>query len=104
MMMGEAVKQMKKQSDIISEVAPKVGNNNNNTNFNLNIFLNEDCKDAVDWGECLMSIDLEVDDLQALKNSNITTSISNAICNKIKIRKNKGSVSMVCSVFHRLKV
>jgi len=83
MMMGEALKQMKKQSDIISELAPKVGNNNNNTNFNLNIFLNEDCKDAVDWGEFLMSIDLEVDDLQALKNSNITTSISNAICNKI---------------------
>ena len=83
MMMGEALKQMKKQSDIISELVPKVGNNNNNTNFNLNIFLNEDCKDAVDWGEFLMSIDLEVDDLQALKNSNITTSISNAICNKI---------------------
>lgn len=82
-MMGEALKQMKKQSDIISELVPKVGNNNNNTNFNLNIFLNEDCKDAVDWGEFLMSIDLKVDDLHALKNSNITTSISNAICNKI---------------------
>jgi len=82
-MMGEALNQMKKQSDVISELVPKVGNNNNNTQFNLNIFLNEDCKDAIDWSDFLKSIELEVNDLKELKNSDITTSISTAICNKI---------------------
>ncbi len=82
-MMGEALKQMKKQSDVISELVPKVGNNNNNTQFNLNIFLNEDCKDAIDWTDFVKSIELEVNDLKTLKDSNITTSISNAICSKI---------------------
>lgn len=82
-MMGEALKQMKKQSDVISELVPKVGNNNNNTQFNLNIFLNEDCKDAIDWSDFVKSIEFEVNDLKALKDSNITTSISNAICNKM---------------------
>jgi len=82
-MMGEALNQMKKQSDVISELVPKVGNNNNNTQFNLNIFLNEDCKDAIDWSDFVKSIEFEVNDLKALKDSNITTSISNAICNKM---------------------
>ena len=79
----EALKQMKKQSDVISELVPKVGNNNNNTQFNLNIFLHEDCKDAINWTDFVNSIELEMSSLKKLKDSNITDSISTAICNKI---------------------
>jgi hypothetical protein len=82
-MMGDALEQIKKQSQQIDELIPKVGNNNNNTQFNLNIFLNEECKDAVDWSDFLKSIEIELCDLEVLKDSNITTSISNVICNKI---------------------
>jgi len=82
-MMGDAMEQIKKQSDQIDELIPKVGNNNNNTQFNLNIFLKEECKDAIDWNEFLKSIELEVEDLKKLKNSNLTMGISDAICNKI---------------------
>jgi hypothetical protein len=82
-MMGDAMQHIKKQSDQIDELIPKVGNNNNNTQFNLNIFLKEECKDAIDWNEFLKSIELDVEDLKKLKNSNLTMGISDAICNKI---------------------
>ena len=82
-MMGDAMEQIKKQSEQIDELIPKVGNNNNNTQFNLNIFLKEECKDAIDWNEFLKSIELEVEDLKKLKNGNLTSGISHAICSKI---------------------
>jgi hypothetical protein len=37
-MMSDAMNQIKRQSEQIDELIPKVGNNNNNTQFNLNIF------------------------------------------------------------------
>tara|TARA_Y100000741_G_C18259043_1_gene559984 strand:+ start:1623 stop:2465 length:843 start_codon:yes stop_codon:yes gene_type:complete len=83
-MMGEAMEQIKKQSQQIDELIPKVGNNNNNnTQFNLNIFLNEECKDAVDWTEFVNSIELELTHLNILKDSNMTTSITMAMRDKI---------------------
>ena len=82
-MMGDAMDQIKKQAEQIDELIPKVGSNNNNTQFNLNIFLKEECKDAVDWNDFLRSIELDTNDLKNLKESNITTGISDAICNKI---------------------
>ena len=83
LMMGEAMEQIKKQSQQIDELIPKVGNNNNNTQFNLNIFLNEECKDAIDWTEFVNSIELELNHLNLLKDSNMTTSITMAMRNKI---------------------
>jgi len=39
---------------IIKDMIPKIGNNNNNNSnnqFNLQVFLNEDCKDAINFSE-----------------------------------------------------
>ena len=51
------------QQKQISELIPKVGNNNttlNNTNnFNLNLFLNEQCKDAVNLIDFINSLQVE---------------------------------------------
>jgi hypothetical protein len=68
----------------ISELIPKIGNTTNNTNqFNLNLFLNEDCKDAINWTEFVNSIEIEMNALERLKDSNITIGITNTICNKM---------------------
>jgi len=52
----------------IKDIVPKIGNNNNNntTNnkFNLQVFLNEDCKDAINFSEFLESIQVTVEDLE----------------------------------------
>jgi hypothetical protein len=71
------------QNKQISELIPKIGNTTNNNTFNLNVFLNEECKDAINWTEFINSIELELSNLQELKDTNITKSITNAVCNKI---------------------
>ena len=46
-----------------------IGNNNNtittnNTKFNLNVFLSEDCKDAINFSDFIKSIQISVEDLE----------------------------------------
>ena len=71
------------QNKQISELIPKIGNTTNNNTFNLNVFLNEECKDAINWTEFINSIEFELSNLNELTNTNITKSITNAVCNKI---------------------
>ena len=63
--------QNKELMGILQETIPKIGSNNNNnttntTNnkFNLQVFLNEDCKDAINFSEFLESIQVTVEDLE----------------------------------------
>ena len=59
---------MQKQSDTIQEMVPKMGNNNTTTNnnhkFNLQVFLNEDCKDAINFSDFIESIQVSIEDLE----------------------------------------
>ena len=54
--------QIKEQQKQMAELIPKVGNNNtthnNNQRFNLQFFLNETCKDAINWDEFVKSIEV----------------------------------------------
>ena len=65
----ELRKQNKEQSDTIKELIPKIGNNNitnttNNNQFNLNVFLNEDCKDAINFSEFIENMKVSFEDLE----------------------------------------
>jgi hypothetical protein len=66
----ELKRQNKEQSDTIRELMPKIGNNNgsnnttNNTQFNLQVFLNEDCKDALNFSEFIETIKVSFADLE----------------------------------------
>jgi len=60
---------LREQSNTIQQLVPKIGNNNNtfttnNTKFNLNVFLNEDCKDAINFSDFIKSIQVSVEDLE----------------------------------------
>ena len=80
---NELRKMMKKQQDQISELIPQVGNNNNNTQFNLNLFLNEQCKDALNWNEFIQSIEVGMSDMEHAVESDITKGVVKVICNGI---------------------
>ena len=68
----EVVKKQQDQitqlTDAIKDIAPKLGNNNttnsnntNNTNqFNINVFLNEDCKNAINMSDFIKSIEVSL--------------------------------------------
>jgi hypothetical protein len=73
-----------KQQEQISELIPKIGNNNNNTQnikqkFNINIFLNEQCKDAININDFVKSIEISLEQLNTTNSGGLITGLSNAI-------------------------
>ena len=69
-----------KLHNTIHEMIPKIGNNNNNTNntnqFNLQVFLNEDCKDALNFSEFIAQIKISFEDLENQVESGYVKGIS----------------------------
>jgi hypothetical protein len=59
-------------------------NNITNNNFNLNLFLNEQCKDAINMTDFLESIQLTVSDLEATGRLGYVPGISRILVNKLK--------------------
>ena len=65
----ELIQQNREMQNTILELVPKIGNNNNNTTnnnnqFNLQVFLNEDCKDAINFSDFVKQIQVSFDDLE----------------------------------------
>jgi hypothetical protein len=74
------MKQNSKLVETITEMAPKVGNNNNNinnNNFNINIFLNEQCKDAISMDKFIQGIEISMKNLLTTKDKGLAEGISN---------------------------
>jgi len=73
--------QLMDQQKQIGELIPKVGNNNNNTNikqkFNINIFLNEQCKDALNMKDFIKQITVTLENLDITKSKGLTEGLSN---------------------------
>jgi len=69
-----------KLHNTIQEMIPKIGNNNttnNNTNqFNLQVFLNEDCKDAINFSEFIKRIQVSFEDIENQVESGYVKGIS----------------------------
>ena len=58
-------------------------NNTTNNNFNINIFLNEQCKDALNMTEFIESIQLSVEDLTNIGELGQTKGMSNILIDKL---------------------
>ena len=83
---------------ILKDILPKIGNNNtiinnnNNTtnnnnmtnNFNLNVFLNEQCKDALNISDFIDSLKITFDDLLYSKKNGLVEGISNVMIRGLK--------------------
>ena len=78
---------MKKQQEQISELIPKIGNNNNNK-VNINVFLNEQCKDAMSIDDFIKSIEISLKNLVTTKNKGLAIGLNEIInenMNKLSI-------------------
>lgn len=73
-----------KLQDQISELIPKVGNTVINNKFDLNIFLNEECKDALTINQFIDKIKITLEDLSVTKNKGIANGVSNIFIENIK--------------------
>lgn len=77
-------KQLIEQQKQLVEIVPKIGNNitNNNTanikqKFNINIFLNEQCKDAINMNDFIKKIQLTLNNLDFTKHHGLAEGLSN---------------------------
>lgn len=89
----EKIEEQHKQ---INELMPKINNttNINNTNhitnnanvkqkFNINIFLNEQCKDALNMNDFINQIEVSLDQLDVTKSKGLAEGLSNVILESI---------------------
>ena len=79
-MLQEQSRMLQEQHKTINEMIPKIGNNNittnNNNQFNLQVFLNEDCKDAINFSEFIEQIQVSFEDLENQIESGYVKGIS----------------------------
>jgi hypothetical protein len=81
----ELQKQMVEMSKTIqSNIIMNNCNNNNNT-FNMQVFLNEECKDAMNISDFVNSFDIQLDDLENVGKLGYATGISNIIVKELKL-------------------
>jgi len=84
----EHKEETKELLNTIQEIVPKIGNNNNNiTNnnkFNLQVFLNEDCKDAINFSEFIESIHVSIEDLENQSQLGYVDGISKIFLDNMK--------------------
>jgi len=81
-MMKENEKQIELLTTTIKDMAGNMGtnNNSNNTNhFNINMFLNEECKDAINMSDFIKSIQVSLDQLQYTTNNRLCKGITRVI-------------------------
>ena len=73
------IKENSKLIKTISEIAPRVGNNTNNIKqkFNINIFLNEQCKDAISMDNFIKGIEVSMKNLLTTKEKGLAEGVSN---------------------------
>jgi hypothetical protein len=57
--------------------------NNNQNTFNLQIFLNEDCKDAINMSQFLKQIEVQLSDVERIGNEGYVNGISSIICKEL---------------------
>jgi len=90
-MIKELIKENAKQQEQISELIPKIGNNNNNiqnNKFNINMFLNEQCKDAINISDFIKSIKITFEQLDFTNKKGLADGLSKSIIdnmNKLSI-------------------
>jgi len=71
--------QQKQMNNQINELIPRVGNNNtiNKNKLNINIFLNEQCKDAITMEEFIKKIEVSLGNLLVTQNKGLSEGVSN---------------------------
>ena len=73
----------KQMMDVCKTSNTTIISNNNNKTFNLQVFLNEKCKDAMNLGDFVNSMTLELADLEEVGKLGYVEGISNIIIRKL---------------------
>ena len=86
--------QITELTNTIKEMAPLINSNitnntqNNNQKFNINVFLNEDCKNAINMSDFIKSLHITIEQLDFTKQNGLVQGLSKSIIenmNKLSI-------------------
>jgi len=83
----ELRKMIVKQMNQIDDMIPKIGNNNttnNNNTFNLQVFLTEECKDALNINDFIDGLKIKFQDLEHTKKYGLCEGVQNIFVNGLK--------------------
>lgn len=82
----ELIPKIKNEKEIVNcnNQIQNITNNNINQNFNISIFLNENCKDAMNICDFVKNIEVSVKDLFVSKEKGIIDGVSNIFINHLK--------------------
>jgi hypothetical protein len=70
--------------EIVKDMIPKIGNTTINNKFNLNVFLNEQCKDAINLTEFIDTLNLELIDIDNTRHNGYVNRIANVFIRGLK--------------------
>lgn len=82
--MKEAMIDLCKKIEPISVNTTNNINSNNKNVFNIQVFLNEDCKDAMNMSEFIESIQLSIEDIEKIGREGQTEGMSKLFINKLQ--------------------
>ena len=77
------INQQSTHNEQITEIIPKIGNNTNNT-FNINMYLNNDCKDAMNITDFTKQLEISMNDFVNVGATGYVDGISQIIVNAIR--------------------
>ena len=86
----EITQQNQQLIQTIQEMTPRIGSNNvvntttHNTQFNLNMFLNNECKDAIKLSDFVKTLKITLQDLEYTKMKGIVEGVSYIIVNNLR--------------------
>jgi hypothetical protein len=85
-LLKENLEMKKMMIDLCKKIEPISSNTNINSHnkiFNIQVFLNEDCKDAMNMTEFIESIQLSIEDVEKIGEEGQTQALSNILSNKL---------------------
>ena len=80
---NETIELLKQSIETNTKMMPKIGNNNNNT-ISINLFLNEQCKNAMNLTDFINQVHVSLEDLQYSKNNGFVEGVTNIFAKQLK--------------------
>jgi hypothetical protein len=84
----QSVEAQKQLIEVCKNIQPSniSHNNSHNTNtFNMQVFLNEECKDAINLSDFVNSFEIQLEDLESVGTLGYTTGMSNMIIKELRL-------------------
>ena len=80
---NETIELLKQSIETNTKMMPKIGNNNNNT-ISINVFLNEQCKNAMNLTDFINQVQVSIEDLQYSKNNGFVEGVTNIFAKQLQ--------------------